>query len=114
MNNAAFNDDDLKASVFVAVESVMNDGDDSASISELVCPENDDEFLNIREKIIEGFSCSINCITQFNVDRESVPFLLSLSEIKKSEKGMLIIGKLQVLSKEAASMPQHTHATKGK
>ena len=113
MDNAAFNDDDLEASVSVAVESVVSDGDDFASSSGLVCPETDDEFLKIREKITEGCSCSINCISQFNAE-EVFLFRLSLFEMKKSEKDMLILGKLQVLSKGADSLPQHARATKGK
>ena len=82
----------MEAIVSVAIKSVTSD-------------------LKIRKKITVGYSCSINCISQFNAE-EVFLYRLLLSEMKKYEKDMIILGKLQVSSKGVDSLPQHAHAKK--
>ena len=85
MENAVFNDDNLKAIVSVAVQSVVSDGDDFASSSGLMCPEDDDEFSNICKKITEAVPVW-STASHSSMWRKRSCSVFCYLKIKKSEK----------------------------
>ena len=59
----------------------------------IVSPESDPLYSKINHRLVNGCSCSDSCLTRFTTEEVFV-FHLSLCEMTKSEKDMLILGKL--------------------
>ena len=90
-------DSDLQESVISYVSdtqgtrSSISQQDDS-----IISSESNPLYIKIDKKLSGGCSCSISCLSQFKTNEV---FILMLSEIEKCEKDMLLLGKLQVISK---------------
>ena len=76
----------------------------------LVSPESDPVYSSINQRLANGCSCSDNCLSRFTTEEVFV-FHLSLYEMTKSEKEMLILGKLQAISRVTDSI-QHARQSK--
>ena len=76
----------------------------------LVSQENDPVYSAINRRLNDGCSCADACLTQFTAD-EVYRFHLSLYEMTKSEKEMLILGKLHAITKSSDSV-QHARQSK--
>ena len=74
----------------------------STSAAGLVCPDNDPIYSAPSRKISARCSCSDNCLAQFTPS-EVFSFHLSLCEMSKVEKDMLVLRKLHVLSRATDS-----------
>ena len=81
--------------------------------SSLITPDSDPLHAKLTSKIDSTCSCSSNCLSQFTV-AEVYSFILSLREMTKTEKDMLILGKLHVLSRNESSVHHANRVHPGK
>ena len=93
--------------------SNTDDPSTSASHAGLISPESDPMFIDISRKLSAGCSCSENCFSQFTAS-EVFSFHLSLCEMNKIEKEMLILGKLHVFSRTIDSTEHARQVKLGK
>ena len=90
-------DSDLQESVISFVSDTQGTRSSIPDIG-VISSESDPLYNKIDEKLSEGCSCSISCLSQFKTN-EVFRFHLMLCEMQKCEKDMLLLGKLQVISK---------------
>ena len=81
--------------------------------SSLISPDSDPLYADITSKLSSGCPCSNNCLSQFTV-AEVYSFCLSLREMTKAEKDMLILGKLHALSRAGSSIHHANKVQLGK
>ena len=96
-------------SLYVKIVKEQSFASTSTSVG-LVSLDNDPVYSEINRRLNEGCSCAVACLTQFNTD-EIYRFCLSLYGMTKSEKEMLILGKLHAISKSSDSI-QHARQSK--
>lgn len=73
-------------------------------------PDNDPVYSDISCKLSDGCVCSENCLSQFTAN-EVYMFHLSLFEMTKMERDLILLGKLQVLTR-ASDTIQHARKQK--
>ena len=83
---------------------------ESTAPPDLIIPDSDPVYSDIASKLSSGCVCSGSCLSQFSTD-EVYTFHLSLFEMSKGERDMLILGKLQVLTR-ATDTIQHARQSK--
>ena len=81
--------------------------------SSLIIPDSDPLHAKLSSKFESGCSCSNNCLSQFTIT-EVYSFYLLLREMNKTEKDMLILGKLQILSRGGSSVQHANRVQPGK
>lgn len=103
-------DTELESRVLRAVGDHDHGEPSTSTNSSLVSLDNDPVYSAITSKLSAGCLCTNNCLAQFTT-AEVFQFHLSLYEMTKVAKDMLILGKLQVLSRTSDSI-QHARQTK--
>ena len=101
--------------------ATRNDGDDTtapeesqaADNSSSTSPDSDPIYRAITRKLSAGCLCSGDCLSQFSAE-EVYLFHLSLFEMTKVEKDMLLLGKLQVTSRVGDTIQHAGRAKPGK
>ena len=108
-------DSDLQESVISFVSDTPQGKRSSIPRSDIgvISSESDPLYIKIDEKLSEGCSCSISCLSQFETN-EVFRFHLMLCEMQKCEKDMLLLGKLQVISKAQDDTHHARQTTAGK
>ena len=99
------------------MQEIVSDTPTNSSRSQsdigVIFSESDPLYIKIDEKLLEGCSCSISWLSQFKTN-EVFRFHLMLCEIQKCEKGMLLLGKLQIISKAQDATHHACQTTAGK
>lgn len=93
--------------------STSRGGSTGANNGDVISLDSDPVYSDITSKLSAGCLCSGNCLSQFTAD-EVYMFHLSLFEMTKMERDLLILGKLQVLSRPNDTIKHARQAKPGK
>lgn len=93
-------DSELQRRIIRATEQPGGEHDAS---SELISLDSDPFYADIVSKLSSGCACSNNCLSEFTTV-EVYTFCLSLREMTKTEKDMLILGKLHAFSQTSSTI----------